>query len=150
MKAISLWQPWASLWLTDAKVHETRHWPTSYRGWLLVHAAKRKVDDFGGERIGDICDGLFGHHWGQDLPRGAIIGAVNLIDCLQMRLTSPENDDDMECGTWSDERFAWHRSDARLFDVPIPYRGMQGIFNVPDEIVLAVLAPLKDMERKHD
>lgn len=50
MKAISLWQPWA--WLCVAtdehgraeKENETRSWPTSYRGPLLIHAAK-KCDD---------------------------------------------------------------------------------------------------------
>jgi hypothetical protein len=45
MKAISLWQPWASLLFTTprAKLHETRHWPTSYRGLLYIHAAKRPM-----------------------------------------------------------------------------------------------------------
>jgi hypothetical protein len=40
MKAISLWQPWASLWCSPRKIHETRHWPTNNRGWMLVHAAQ--------------------------------------------------------------------------------------------------------------
>jgi len=45
VKCISLWQPWAMLWLLsdpDEKVFETRGWYTSYRGPLLVHAAKKK------------------------------------------------------------------------------------------------------------
>ena len=44
MKAISLWQPWGSLWLSPAKRHETRHWQTRHRGKLLVHAAKKLVE----------------------------------------------------------------------------------------------------------
>lgn len=139
MKAISLWQPWASLWLTDAKIHETRHWGTSHRGRLAVHAAKRKIDAMDGDRIDEICDSLFGHHWGQDLPLGAIIGVVNLTDCRQMKFTAPEHEDDMECGNWDDERYAWRRSEVIKLPAPIPYRGAQGIFNVPDEIVLAAL-----------
>jgi hypothetical protein len=41
MKAISLWQPWASLWVSGRKIHETRSWRTRHRGWLAVHAARR-------------------------------------------------------------------------------------------------------------
>jgi activating signal cointegrator 1 len=52
MKAISLWQPWASLWFTDSKIHETRHWSTRHRGPLYVHAAKRPI------RESDLSDRL--------------------------------------------------------------------------------------------
>lgn len=138
MKAISLWQPWASLWLTDAKVHETRHWPTHYRGWLVVHAAKRRIDDLSGDRLDEICDGIWGHHWGLELPRGALIGMVKLVDCKQMKFTKPASEDDEECGDWSDERYAWMRAPKfTVFEEPIPYRGAQGMFDVP-----AALLPL--------
>lgn len=40
MKAITLWQPWASLLAIGAKQHETRSWKTSYRGPVAIHAAK--------------------------------------------------------------------------------------------------------------
>jgi len=48
MTAISLWQPWATLWLLsdpDEKVFETRHWYAAHRGPLLVHAAKTRNRD---------------------------------------------------------------------------------------------------------
>ena len=45
MKAISLWQPWATAIAVGAKRIETRHWPTKHRGPLMIHAAKRKVID---------------------------------------------------------------------------------------------------------
>lgn len=40
MKAISLWQPHASLMQTGAKQIETRSWKTNYRGPLLICSAK--------------------------------------------------------------------------------------------------------------
>lgn len=40
MRAISLWEPWASLIRTGAKTFETRSWETKYRGLLLICAAK--------------------------------------------------------------------------------------------------------------
>jgi len=39
MKAITLWQPWASLLACGAKKYETRSWATSYRGPIAIHAA---------------------------------------------------------------------------------------------------------------
>ena len=41
MKVLSLWQPWASLVAFGRKRIETRSWSTSYRGPLMIHAAKR-------------------------------------------------------------------------------------------------------------
>ncbi len=39
MKALTLWQPWATLVAIGAKRVETRSWSTSYRGPLAIHAA---------------------------------------------------------------------------------------------------------------
>lgn len=41
INCLSLWQPWASLCAVSAKQIETRSWPTGYRGWLAIHAAKK-------------------------------------------------------------------------------------------------------------
>jgi len=137
MKAISLWQPWASLWCSEAKIHETRHWPTSHRGWLVVHAAKRSIDDFTGGELDDICDSIWGHHWGLELPRGAIVGMVNVVDCVPTEkvLQGYQEPDDYACGDFSPRRYAWKRQQYQVFDTPIPYRGQQGMFSVPDDIL---------------
>ena len=42
IKALSLWQPWASAIAVGYKHYETRSWKTDYRGWLGIHAAKTK------------------------------------------------------------------------------------------------------------
>lgn len=39
MKALTIWQPWASLIACGAKRYETRSWPTKYRGPIAIHAA---------------------------------------------------------------------------------------------------------------
>lgn len=43
--ALTLWQPWASLVAWEEKRIETRSWSTSYRGPLVIHAAKRFAGD---------------------------------------------------------------------------------------------------------
>lgn len=145
MRAISLWQPYASLWCSDDKEHETRHWPTPYRGWLLVHAAKKLVSDCGEELDGITVD-RFGPHWRAALPRGAIIGAVKLINCkrtedlLKEWGCPPEPIPmrhwiDAQCGDFGDGRYAWERGEFLVFSKPVPYRGMQSFFEVPNHLV---------------
>lgn len=41
MKAITIWQPFASLIGSNAKKFETRGWATKYRGPIAIHAAQK-------------------------------------------------------------------------------------------------------------
>ena len=43
MKAITIWQPWASLLACGGKRFETRSWATSYRGPIAIHAAAPSI-----------------------------------------------------------------------------------------------------------
>ena len=43
MKALTIWQPWASLLVSGQKKYETRSWATAYRGPIAIHAAMRPV-----------------------------------------------------------------------------------------------------------
>lgn len=153
MKALSLWQPWASLWCSRRKIHETRHWPLRHRGWLAVHAAKKLVSDCG-EDLDDIVCAEFGPHWRSELPCGALIGVVNIINCLPTEKVadiysaegfefSSDADDpsntDWTCENFEPGRFAFQRREFRLFKTLIPYRGQQGLFSVPDELLQEAL-----------
>jgi hypothetical protein len=137
VKAISLWQPWASLWLTDRKIHETRHWSTPYRGLLAVHATKHIETEVWGA-MADICEAEFGKNWRTELPRGAIIGAVDLVDVTQMPAAKCAHADDFQCGNWEDGRFAWKRAAIIKLNEPIPCRGRQSMFTLPDEIARVI------------
>lgn len=56
MKALTVWQPWASLIIVGAKPYEFRGWrfPQSLLGQrIVIHAAARKIRS--GE-IGDLLD----------------------------------------------------------------------------------------------
>lgn len=141
IKAISLWQPWASLWLTDRKIHETRHWSTPYRGLLAVHATKHIEKDFRcWAAMEDLLIDEFGEHWANELPTGAIIGAVDLVSIERMPEAKPAHADDFTCGNWEAGRFAWRRAAIIKLNEPIPYRGRQSMFTLPDEIV-SIIAP---------
>lgn len=83
MKAISLWQPWASLIAGGHKAIETRSWTTTYRGPLAIHAT-RKTSPVIRETcqhwpfslyIGDLYD---------HLPRGCVLATAYLYDCIKI------------------------------------------------------------------
>ncbi len=137
MRAISLWQPWASLWCSPAKVHETRHWKTDYRGWLAVHAAKRKCERDVGRDLDQILTAEFGSGWPTNLTLGAIIGIVEIVDCVEINdaFTKTLDADDLHCGNFAPGRFAWRREAMRSFGKPIPWIGRQGFFDVPDVVL---------------
>lgn len=138
MRALSLWQPWASLWLSPAKVHETRHWRTHIRGTVVVHASKTKdgLDDANGW-LDEILVKYYGSDWLKEMPFGALIGTVQVVDCYPTDgLIIPEiADEDRECGNFGPNRFLFKRDAFRRFATPIPYRGAQGFFDVPDDVL---------------
>lgn len=138
MKAISLWQPWALLWLLsdpDEKVFETRSWHTSYRGPLLVHAAKTnnaEVRDFMGSSGLRKVRSEHGLEL-EDFQFGAIIGKVDLVGCYLMSRIPEPSEREETWGNWTPTRYAWERGGKPIrFAEPIPYRGAQGLFEVPD------------------
>lgn len=112
MKAITLHQPWASLFAVGAKTIETRSWSASYRGLLIIHAGLRVQWGPIGEylcepwwdaenvRHVDECecgDGVapacarrspsrpvltLGGEWFMDLPLGAVVASCVLADVV--------------------------------------------------------------------
>lgn len=136
MKAITLWQPWASLWLTPRKVHETRPWRTHYRGELAVHAAKAVIPETNMTRsLIDICCDEFGGHWQMDLPRGAIIGVVQLLDCYSSNDNLPVDNSDEACGDFTMGRWLWKRGQFLSLAQPLVISGKQGLWNGPEHVL---------------
>jgi hypothetical protein len=137
MKAISLWEPWAILIALLAKQYETRSWATSYRGPLIIHAAKRFTVE---ERaiclqspFRQVLDAA-GYRDIFTLPLGAALCMVDLVDViptktidLERRISSQE----WSFGNYTWGRFAWKLENVRVFKQPIPCRGYQGLWNWP-------------------
>lgn len=144
MKALALIQPWASLWLSERKIHETRAWCSPYRGWVAVHATKTLDYD---ACIALGCDPL------EDCPTGGMLGAVELLDIIRMSHTAPAHAEDERCGNWSPERYAWKRGRFVKLDRIIPFRGYQNLWNIVDPCVVQPLTQLiqaLDLTQKPD
>lgn len=144
VRAISLWQPWASLWVAGVKVHETRHWPTDYRGPLVVHAAKRPIDRYLGVLLEAVCENAFGVGWRRSgqVPLGALLGMVELVDCYPTEHCAQGGTPahivgsvDWRCGNFNPGRCAWRAAAPRAFSRPVPWKGKQGLFWVPGDVV---------------
>lgn len=137
MKAISIWQPWASLIALGHKRIETRGWSTGHRGPLLIHAAK-KWDD----TIEQMCHGLrielglCGITDPASLPRGVAVCVVDLLSCRAVEDLPPGSTNAREraLGDYSPGRFAWQLGNVRRFRVTPQVIGKQGLFDVPDSI----------------
>jgi len=124
MKALSLTQPWATLVVTGAKRFETRSWTTSYRGPLLIHAAKHFPAS---ARRWAEEEYVPGHPSGllpSSLPLGAIIGKVVLKNVYRTEDIAPTLTPlERLYGDYTPGRRAWELADAELFEDPIPYKG---------------------------
>lgn len=147
MKALSLWQPWASLWLSPAKIHETRDWRMNVPDggvWIAVHAAKRMTSYIEPE-LRAILEREFGPVWPTKLARGAIIGAVRVVECVPTEnivFGQTTTGDDLVCGNFAARRFGFRRDAYIQLENPLPCKGKQGWFTVDDDLIRENLAPV--------
>lgn len=148
LKAISLWQPWASAMAEGRKRNETRGHLTHYRGELAIHASKRKptAAEFPGmeaERLAFIECGTF----------GAIVCVVKLYDCLPTDLIKRGDfhvldphiigKDEYDLGDYSPGRFAWMTHSLVKLREPVPISGRQGFFYLSDAVEKQVRRMMK-------
>lgn len=154
IKAISLWEPWATAWVIGLKKGETRGWcPRAgaevYRGPLAVQAAKTKRDPKARVSLRDVfrkrlmdcrrsamafsSASIYG--W-DDLRPGHVIGICWLDSVVPSEKCTP---DQLE-RSWGDfgrGRFIWVPQRMTRLPVPVPCVGRQTLFNweIPDSVL---------------
>ncbi len=150
MRALSMWEPWASLVPCGAKRWETRCWSTRYRGPLLICASKGGLAKYElqdllcdwrfvgglGPLIGKPLD-LSANSWYnitfQDLNFGKAVAIVDLVNCKRTEdMTQGEIGTDRPFGDFGRGRYGWQFENVYALKEPFPVRGAQGIFNVED------------------
>lgn len=161
MKAITIWQPYASLLAQREKLYETRGWATTYRGPIAIHAAAkdpRTLPKELREALGPYVENM------DKLPRGAVIATADLVNVWHIvyhpgtdvdvakhipigaeSLTNDRRDPhfgdyfvptekEMALGDWTPGRYAWELQNVRILPEPIPAKGQQGLWNwVPEK-----------------
>lgn len=158
MKALTIWQPWASLIIAGAKPYEFRSWrfPRSLIGQrIVVHAAARKVR---ANEVLPIAVTLEQrHHWpeaaaetclhpepalrllkqchhdGIELPLAAGLGTAVLGEPLLGTRVAEQFGASRANDSDRDQHanWGWPLTDIEPWDMPIPMRGAQGFWNWP-------------------
>ncbi len=144
MKALSLTQPWATLVALGAKRYETRGWRTGYRGALAIHATKEFPRWARWHCFEEPFATVLRTHLGGDDPDtlqhfGVIVAVARLVDIV--RTTEVYEDLDKQeraFGDYTPGRYAWRLEDVRGLAEPIPCRGMQGVWPVPQDVLCRI------------
>ncbi len=134
MKALTLWQPWASLIAEGYKDKETRSWKTNYRGKLAIHSAKTTKALYPFYPDYAPCGSVIAE---SAFPLGAILCTCNLLYCLPVEDVEPD-----EFGDYSAGRWAWVLGNVQKIE-PIYVKGKQGLWNLDEATELAVMEALK-------
>ena len=149
MKVITLWQPWASWYALGLKEYETRHWSTSYRGVLAIHAAVRHLTQADRNLSIELMASLphaqlnrLKRHLEANnglYPYGQILGYGDLPCCKRMVKEEPTepnpsvigirsvSNNERLMGNWSEGRFAWQLAVSNPLARGIPFKGSQGL-----------------------
>lgn len=140
MKALTICQPYAEL-IARCDVRETwpdhlrkpmenRTWCTSYRGPLLIHAGKSRAwlgDD-------DEDAALYSVNV-STVAFGAIVAEAELYDCLAVEKLPA----DLAANEHANGPFCLLVRNVRRLPEPIPYRGAQGLFDIPESVLAGAL-----------
>ena len=152
MKALTLWEPYATLIAEGYKRYETRSWGTKYRGLVAICAAKRKLtkldregfDDFEIEpwRSAALGTWLTGQ---DDPPYGKVVCVALLNNCFQMTwpFVSGALPDELEFGDFRVGRYAWDFGGKERLPEPVPIIGRQRLFNVDAETERQIMAQIE-------
>ena len=144
MRALTLFDPWATFVAHGVKEYETRSFQVSYRGPLAIHSSKGFTkyhkalcaqEPYGGLLM-NIALNRDEYEWRfLNMPRGCIIAVADLVgivstDYMVKHISSTEQ----ALGDYTPGRYAWSLMNARLLKEPIPVRGALGLWIPSDEI----------------
>lgn len=143
MKAITLYQPWATLMAIGAKTFETRSWDTKYRGLIAIHSAKAfpiwAQELMYQEPFFSMLERM-GYDDPESLQRGVILSIHDLKETYptpnvpgQRKLYSnsiliPPAWPESQFGNYGARRYAWHMPLSQMLDVPYAIRGHQRLW----------------------
>ncbi len=148
MKALTLYEPWASLVAKGEKKIETRSWATKYRGPIAIHAAAQMP-----AYVKKLCPkfanllGIYDYEcsWLHDLacksgPYGKVVATATLVNCLEvvgkaifpadgtviLKDNTTVSGNELAFGDYTIGRYAWILKDIKPLADPIRLKGCRG------------------------
>jgi hypothetical protein len=145
MKALTIWQPWASLIMAGAK-------PVEWRGWacprwivgqrIAIHAGSRparrdeiadiiaRIDDAETSLIADVARPLLTRVHSGAWPLSSVLGTAIIGTPIPVVAWLMEHAPGfLDSNRVDHSKFAWPLTDIERFEPPIPARGAQGFWN---------------------
>lgn len=122
--ALSILQPYPHHIFHDGKDVENRSWPTSYRGWVIVHTGKKDIYVRGIDRF-------------NGLKRGGYVGMMRITNCVKSWRSK-----------WFFGPYGFTVEDA--FELPffIPGPGAQGFFRPAPPFMAKICQGLRELARE--
>lgn len=137
MKAVTMWEPWASLFAEGHRKIDTRSWYTHFRGPLVIHAALRTpelhtLSWVTGEFMRKAMEllGETSTHPGMAL---CTVRLVNIVPVEEIREGLSEQE--LLLGNYSSGRHAWIFEDLRKFKKPFRVKGNHVLWELDDAII---------------
>ena len=144
IKALPLWQPWATLVAIGAKRVETRAYPPGRIGLrtgqrIAIHATKTTKDPDTRQPLSEWCDEWPFTEYVPDwnaLPLGAVVAVVTLARAAMIHEDTAsqlerDNPHEHAFGLYRPGRWAWVLHNVHQLSAPVPFKGSQGTFDVP-------------------
>lgn len=141
MRAITLYQPWATLIAIGAKKYETRSFSIFYRGKLAIHAGKFKSRDHAKLLYSEPFKSILraAEYTNFDaLPFGCVIAIAEVTHVfdsseLKKRLLELGETQELAFGNYQPDRYCWWLQNVVQI-TPVPTQGKQGLWNWNREI----------------
>jgi hypothetical protein len=130
IRAMTIYEPYATAIAEGLKRYETRTRPTYVRGDILICAGKRPP--CGPLNVIDSAT----------LKPGHALAIVELYGCQPVEEISPGPQERL-LGNFSAGRFAWCLRNVRRLETPVPVKGSQGFFYVPVRMLRGQYTPQK-------
>lgn len=121
IKALSIQQPFADKIIFRGKNIENRTWRTKFRGTVAIHASMKLAEYV------ELSD-----KEKKTLIRGAIIGVVDIVDCVDEYISK-----------WFNGPIGFVLKNPRPLKNPIPCKGKLGFWKVPPKIEREIKKQLK-------
>jgi hypothetical protein len=161
MKAITLYEPWASLMAIGAKVNETRPARTQHRGDICIHAAQRPMEAISPEVLAAYRNRAIpmifheGHIvavaeiWevrsADDFFRESLWNAAECESLVKQGMVGL-TDEELSFGNYTPFRWIYRTRNLRRLKTPVKASGLQCVgWTVPESIAALVQAQLDSM-----
>jgi hypothetical protein len=140
-RGLTLHQPYASAIALGLKKNETRSWYTTYRKVVAIHAGLHVPQYARTFALNEAAAGVLPSI--DTLPLGAVVALAVVGDCVPTESLEPTALE-RRYGDYTPGRWAWRLEDIVPLPEPVPARGYQGIWGLPEDVATRIVAVLAE------